>query len=112
VTMNEIMISSLDKLECVKKFCYLGDLIGAGGGAEKTSRARGCCTWAKSRELTPMLTSRVASVKVKRKVYRACIQGVLRYASETLGYESGGYGKIGKSGTNDGQVGVWCSHKE
>jgi len=24
-------------------------------------------------------------------------------------YESGGYGKIGEKGTNDGQVGVWCS---
>jgi len=30
VAMKEIMISSLDKLECVDKFCYMGDLIGAG----------------------------------------------------------------------------------
>jgi len=30
VAMNEIMISSFDKLECLDKFCYLGDLISAG----------------------------------------------------------------------------------
>jgi len=30
VAMTEIMISSLDKLECVDKICYLGDSIGAG----------------------------------------------------------------------------------
>jgi len=35
VAMNEIMMCSLDKFECVDKFCYLGDLIGTGGGAEE-----------------------------------------------------------------------------
>ena len=28
------------KLECVEQFCYLGDMIGAGGGAEDASRVR------------------------------------------------------------------------
>jgi len=32
--MNDIMISSLDKLEFVDKFFYSGDLIGAGGGTD------------------------------------------------------------------------------
>jgi len=45
VAMKEIKISSLDKLECIDKFCYLRDLIGAGGGAEKASRARVRCAW-------------------------------------------------------------------
>jgi len=38
VATTEIMISSLDKLECVNKLRYLGDMIGAGGEAEETSR--------------------------------------------------------------------------
>jgi len=38
--MKKIMISSLDKLECIDKCCYL---IGAGGGAEEASRARVRC---------------------------------------------------------------------
>ena len=28
------------RLECVGKFCYLSDVVGAGGGAEDASRAR------------------------------------------------------------------------
>jgi len=37
VAMKEIMISLLDKLECIVKFCYLADLIGASGGAKEAS---------------------------------------------------------------------------
>jgi len=37
----------------------------------------------KDRELASVLTLRAASLKVKGKVYRACIQSVLGYASET-----------------------------
>jgi len=61
----------------------LGDLIGAGGRAEEASTARVGCAWTKFREFASVLTSRGASLKVKRKVYRVCIQSVLGYASET-----------------------------
>ena len=81
--LKEIEIGTDKKLECVEKFCYLGDMIGAGGGAEEASRARVRCAWAKFRELAPILTSRGASLKVKGKVFRACIQRVLVYDSET-----------------------------
>ena len=36
-------------IECVNKFCYLGDMIGAGGGAEDAARARVRCGWGKFR---------------------------------------------------------------
>jgi hypothetical protein len=71
------------RLECVGKFCYLGDVVGAGGGAEEASRARVRSAWAKFRELAPILTSRGASLKIKGKVYKACVQTVLVYGSET-----------------------------
>jgi len=61
VTMKEIMM--LDKFACVDKFCYLGDLISAGRGAEEASRARVRCAWAKFRELAPVLSCRVAYLK-------------------------------------------------
>ena len=76
-------VYSGEKLDCVEKFSYLGDMIGAGGGAEEASRARAKCAWAKFRELAPVLTSRGASIKGKRRVYRACVQRVLVYGSET-----------------------------
>jgi len=61
------------------KFCNLADVAGAGGGAKE---ARACCAGAKFRELAPVLTTRGASLKVRGKVYRACIQSVLGYANE------------------------------
>jgi hypothetical protein len=81
--VKEISIGQDDKLECVKKFCYLGDMIGEGGGAEEASRARVRSAWAKFRELAPILTARGASLVVKGKIYRACVQSVLIYGSET-----------------------------
>jgi hypothetical protein len=80
--LKEILLGTDEKLECVENFCYLGDMIGAGGGAEEASRARVRCAWAKFRELAPVLTSRGASLKVKGKVYKACVQRVLVYGSE------------------------------
>jgi len=71
------------KLECVDSFCYLGDMIGSGGGAEEASRTRVRCAWGKFRELSAILTARGASQRIKGKIYRACVQSVLIYGSET-----------------------------
>jgi hypothetical protein len=81
--MKEVEVENVGKLECVSKFCYLGDMIGSGGGAEEASRARVWCAWGKFRELGLIVTSRGASLKVKGKVYSACVQCVMTYGSET-----------------------------
>ena len=39
--------------------------------------------WAKFKELSPILTARGASYCIKVKIYRACVQGVLTYGTET-----------------------------
>ena len=82
-TVKDIMLGLDSKVECVSKFRYLGDMIGSGGGVEEASRARVRSAWAKFNELAPILTMRGASLAVKGKVYRACVQSVLVYASET-----------------------------
>src|SRR5260221_13094192 len=81
--VKEIDLGSNEKLECVDRFCYLRDMIGAGGGTVDASRARVRCAWAKFRELALILTSRAASIKVKGKVYKACVQSILVDGSET-----------------------------
>ena len=58
-------------------------MISTGGGAEEASRARVRSAWAKFHELAPILTARGASFKVKGKIYRAYVQSVLVYGSET-----------------------------
>ena len=55
---KDVILEQGGKLECVDKFCYLGDMIGAGGGAEEASRTRVRCAWGKFRDLSPILTSR------------------------------------------------------
>ena len=55
------------EFESVDRFCYLGDMISAGGGAELSSRMRVRCAWSKFRELSPILTSRGASLNIKGK---------------------------------------------
>ena len=72
-----------NKIEVVEKFCYLGDVIGKGGSAEESSIARVRCAWGKFMDLKMLLTARGASLRVKGKIYRACVQRVLVYGSET-----------------------------
>ena len=71
------------ELECVPKFCYLGDTLGAGGGVEEAARARVRCAWAKFKELSPILTAWGASYRIKGKIYMACVQSALTYGTET-----------------------------
>ena len=79
----QVSLGNGQTLEGVREFCYLGDMLGAEGGAGAASRNRVRCAWAKFKELAPILTSRGASLKVKGKVYKACVQRVLVYGSET-----------------------------
>src|SRR5271165_288601 len=73
----------MDSVAGVDQFCYLGDMIGAGGGAEEAARTRVRCAWGKFNDLKPLLTKRVVSLKVKGKIYKACVRSVLVYGSET-----------------------------
>jgi hypothetical protein len=47
VLLKEVVIEPNVRFECVPKFCYLGDTLGAGGGVEEAARARVRCAWAK-----------------------------------------------------------------
>src|SRR5207249_11024987 len=71
------------EFECVDRFCYLGDMIGASGGADLASQMRVRCAWSKFREIQQILTARGASLKVKGKMYKACVRSVIVYGSET-----------------------------
>src|SRR3989441_6475972 len=80
---GQFVLGAREELEVVDKFCYLGDVIGKGGSAEEASRARVRCAWGKFRDLRRLLTARGASLRVKGMIYRACVQRVLVYGSET-----------------------------
>ena len=81
VLLKEAVTEPNVKLECVPKF--LGNTIGAGGGVEKAARARMRCAWAKFKELSPILTARGASYRIKGKIYKACAKSASTYGTET-----------------------------
>src|SRR6267154_2198317 len=81
--LKQFVLGNGEKVEIVEKLFYLGDVIGKGGGAEEASRARVSCAWGKFMELKMLLTARGASLRVKGKIYRACVQRVIVYGSET-----------------------------
>ena len=72
-----------DKLEVVASFCYLGDMLSAGGGCEMAVTTRVKIAWKKFRELLPVLTSRHLSYKTRGHVYSSCVRSAMLHASET-----------------------------
>ena len=54
---NEVQVGP-DKLEVIASFCYLGDMLSAGGGCVITVTTRVKTARKKFRELLPVLTSR------------------------------------------------------
>ena len=78
-----------ESFSCVEEFCYLGDMICAGGGAEASSVARVRSGWKKFRELLPLLTKRGLSFRVKGQLYAACVRSVMLYGSETWAVKKG-----------------------
>ena len=78
-----LMLETGVELECVYRFCYLSDMIEAGGGAELASIVRVRCAWGKFWKLSGFLIGRGVSLKLKGKIYNACVQSVMVYGSET-----------------------------
>ena len=75
-------------LESVDTFCNLSDMfcnLSAGDGVEEAVCCWMRCAWGKFNELMPILTMRGSSLKVKGKIYKARVQSVMTYGSETPG---------------------------
>ena len=70
-------------IEVVDRFCYLGNMLDAGGGAESSTITRVRSRWKKFRELLPLLNSNTTSLKVRWELYASCVCSVMLYGSET-----------------------------
>ena len=57
-----------EKLEVVPEFCYLGDMLSAGGGCELAAITRCKCAWGKFRQLLPLLTNRQVPLLTRGKM--------------------------------------------
>ena len=69
----------------------------AGRGADEAARARVRCAWAKFKELSPILTACGAFYHMKGKIFRACVQSVLTYGTETWAMKAENRQSLGKA---------------
>ena len=67
---EENIVIGNSSYEAVQQFCYLGDMLSAGRGAEASSVTRTRRAWEKFRELLPILSSRTFSLKKKGSFYQ------------------------------------------
>ena len=77
------MMENSKSVKRVEAWCYLGDMLRCGGGTEEASQVRVRCAWKKFRELSPILTARGVSLKLKGKIYSTCVRSSMIYGSET-----------------------------
>ena len=75
---NEWLLVQDKKLDAVDSFCYLGDMIGAGGGYDLSVITRIQTALGKFQKLWPILTSHALSYITHGQIYST----VLFYASE------------------------------
>ena len=66
------------KLEVIPEFCYLGDMLSAGGGCELASIAR-----FKFHQLLPLLANRHLSLLTRGRVYSTYVRSAMLHAAET-----------------------------
>ena len=81
IPQSEVQVGP-DKLEVVASFCYLGDMLSAGGGCEMSVTTRVKTALKKFRELLTVLTSCHLSYKTLGHVYSSCVGSAMLQASE------------------------------
>jgi len=75
--------TSVDSLELVDKFCYLGDMLSVDGDADAAVETRICIGWNKLRQLLSWLTNKDISLTVRGRLYSSCLQSSMLHGSET-----------------------------
>ena len=71
------------QLDVESNFCYLGDMLCAGGGCKLAIVTRYSTAWGKFKRLLPILTSKHVSQRTRGKVFNACVRSALLHGSET-----------------------------
>ena len=71
------------QLDVESNFCYLGDMLCAGGGCGLAIITKCSTAWGKFKRLLHILTSKHVSLRTCVKVFNACVRSALLHGSET-----------------------------
>ena len=93
---GEFVVVCNESSESAKKFCYLGEMIRAGGGVEESIGARIRCGWKKFREL--FISPRCFHCAQKYKLLKARVRSVVTYGSETRAVKEEELPKLERNG--------------
>ena len=77
--MENLNLEKIGQFQGVRKFCYLGDMLNGEGGPRLALISRVGCDWKKFRELSGILTSKKVALRLKGKVYGACVRSSMIY---------------------------------
>ena len=70
--------------EAIPEFCYLGDMLSAGGGCALAVVTRCKFAWGKFHQLLPLLINSNLPLLTRGWVYSTCMRSVMMHAAETL----------------------------
>ena len=70
-------------LEAVDRFCYLGDMLSAGGGCMAAVTAICRCAWGKFRENLPLLTSKPVPFDLRGCLFCSNVRSSMLHGTET-----------------------------
>ena len=71
------------QLDVESNYCYLRDMLCAGGGCKLAIVTRCSTAWGKFKRLLPILTSKHVSLRTRGNVFNACICSALLHGSKT-----------------------------
>ena len=80
--INEVFVDEI-KMDVVPSFCYLGDMLSAGGDCHLAVTTRCSVAWGKFRKLLLILTSKHVSLKTRGKLFSSCVCSAMLHGSET-----------------------------
>ena len=81
--IKDLVLENGEVIEGVEQFCYLGDVLNGEGGSNMASINRVRSDWKKFRELSGVLTNKKVALRLKGRVYAACVRSAMLYGSET-----------------------------
>ena len=70
-------------LEAVDRFCYLGDMLSAGGGCMAAATVRCRCAWGKFWENLPLLTSKPVPFDLRGSLFSSNVRSSMLHNTET-----------------------------
>ena len=70
-------------LEAVDRFCYLGDMLSAGGDCMAAATARCRCAWGKFRENLPLLTFKPVPFDLRGRLFSSNVRSSMLHGTET-----------------------------